>query len=163
MDEPVLEVLDAEECLRLAAPGGIGRVAFNGSHGPTVLPVNFRLYEGAVVFRTARGGPMEADLRTGLEGVDIKIAFQVDRIDEAQQAGWSVLILREPPTTCRRTRWPRCPTPVSRRGRAASATCTSASSRSRAPAQVTPGCRGTGRGRTDETLAAGSSCAGTGR
>ncbi|UBU08768.1 helix-turn-helix domain-containing protein [Nonomuraea gerenzanensis] len=92
MDEPVLEVLEPEECLRLVAPGGIGRVAFNGSHGPTVLPVNYRLYEGAVVFRTARGGPMDADLRTGAEGVDIMIAFQVDRIDEAQRAGWSVLI-----------------------------------------------------------------------
>ncbi|MFG1969058.1 pyridoxamine 5'-phosphate oxidase family protein [Nonomuraea fuscirosea] len=29
------------ECLRLIAPGGIGRVAFSGSHGPTVLPVNY--------------------------------------------------------------------------------------------------------------------------
>ncbi|NJP94974.1 helix-turn-helix domain-containing protein [Nonomuraea sp. FMUSA5-5] len=92
MDEPVLEVLDTAECLRLVGPGGIGRVAFDGSHGPTVLPVNYRFHEGAVVFRTARGGPMDTDLRSGLDGVDIKIAFQVDRIDEAQRAGWSVLI-----------------------------------------------------------------------
>ncbi|MEV0236294.1 pyridoxamine 5'-phosphate oxidase family protein [Nonomuraea sp. NPDC050786] len=89
---PVLEVLEPEECLRLVAPGGIGRVAFNGPDGPTVLPVNYKLHEGAIVFRTARGGPMDQDLRTGLQGVDIKIGFQVDRIDEAQRAGWSVLI-----------------------------------------------------------------------
>jgi nitroimidazol reductase NimA-like FMN-containing flavoprotein (pyridoxamine 5'-phosphate oxidase superfamily) len=64
--------------VRLVAPGGIGRIAFNGSHGPTVLPVNYKLHDGAIVFRTARGGPMDQDLRTGLEGVDIKIGFQVD-------------------------------------------------------------------------------------
>ncbi|QFY05580.1 helix-turn-helix domain-containing protein [Nonomuraea phyllanthi] len=91
-EEPVLEVLDREECLRLVAPGGIGRVAFSGRSGPTVLPVNFRFHEGAVVFRTAYGGPMDQDLRSGVKGVDIKIGFQVDRIDEARQEGWSVLI-----------------------------------------------------------------------
>ncbi|KAB8192063.1 helix-turn-helix domain-containing protein [Nonomuraea phyllanthi] len=91
-DNPVLEVLDREECLRLVAPGGIGRVAFGGRSGPTVLPVNFRFHDGAVVFRTAYGGPMDQDLRTGLEGVDIMVGFQVDRIDEARQEGWSVLI-----------------------------------------------------------------------
>ncbi|TMR35815.1 hypothetical protein ETD85_12700 [Nonomuraea zeae] len=90
--DPVLQVLEPEECLRLIAPGGIGRVAFNGSHGPTVLPVNYKIHDGAIVFRTARGGPMDQDLRTGLEGVDIKIGFQVDRIDEAQRGGWSVLV-----------------------------------------------------------------------
>ncbi|NUW39466.1 pyridoxamine 5'-phosphate oxidase family protein [Nonomuraea rhodomycinica] len=92
MANPVLKVLEPEECLRLIAPGGIGRVAFNGSHGPTVLPVNYRLHGGAIVFRTAFGGPMDQDLRTGLEGVEIKVGFEVDRIDEAHRQGWSVLI-----------------------------------------------------------------------
>ncbi|MCA2229221.1 helix-turn-helix domain-containing protein [Nonomuraea aurantiaca] len=92
MHAPAPETLDPEECLRLIAPGGIGRVAFNGSQGPTVLPVNYRYHDGAVVFRTAHGGPMDQDLRTGLTGVEIKIGFEVDRIDEAQRAGWSVLV-----------------------------------------------------------------------
>jgi nitroimidazol reductase NimA-like FMN-containing flavoprotein (pyridoxamine 5'-phosphate oxidase superfamily) len=92
MAEPVLQVLDREECLRLIAPGGIGRVAFDGSHGPTVLPVNYKLHEGAIVFRTAYGGPMDQDLRTGLEGVEILIGFEVDQIDEAMRQGWSVLV-----------------------------------------------------------------------
>ncbi|WP_443687886.1 pyridoxamine 5'-phosphate oxidase family protein [Nonomuraea guangzhouensis] len=87
-----LEVLEPEECLRLVAPGGVGRVAFNGSHGPTVLPVNYKLHDGAIVFRTAYGGPMDQDLRTGQEGVEIKIGFEVDRMDEIQHEGWSVLI-----------------------------------------------------------------------
>ncbi|MFI7707447.1 helix-turn-helix domain-containing protein [Nonomuraea sp. NPDC049480] len=89
---PVLQVLDPQECLRLIAPGGIGRVAFNGSHGPTVLPVNYKVHDGAIVFRTAYGGPMDQDLRTGREGVEILIGFEVDRIDEAMRQGWSVLV-----------------------------------------------------------------------
>ncbi|MEV4582909.1 hypothetical protein AB0K16_57845 [Nonomuraea jabiensis] len=42
--DAVLKVLEPEECLRLVAPGGIGRVAFNGPEGPTVL-VNYRLHD----------------------------------------------------------------------------------------------------------------------
>ncbi|MEU7854156.1 pyridoxamine 5'-phosphate oxidase family protein [Nonomuraea sp. NPDC049141] len=89
---PTLKSLDREECLKLIEPGGIGRVAFNGSHGPTVLPVNYQVHEGSIVFRTASGGPMDQDLRTGLEGVEIKVGFEVDQIDEAQREGWSVLV-----------------------------------------------------------------------
>ncbi|MEV6979656.1 pyridoxamine 5'-phosphate oxidase family protein [Sphaerisporangium sp. NPDC051017] len=90
--EAVLEELDREECLRLISPGGIGRVAFSGAPGPTVLPVNYRVLDGTVVFRTREGGAMDQDLRSGIRGLDIKIAFQVDHIEEAAQEGWSVLI-----------------------------------------------------------------------
>ncbi|GAA3525510.1 hypothetical protein GCM10022419_000230 [Nonomuraea rosea] len=90
--KPILNELAPEECLRLIAPGGIGRVAFSGPPGPTVLPVNYQMHDGAVVFRTQAGGPMDQNLRTGLEGVEIKIGFEVDRIDEAKREGWSVLI-----------------------------------------------------------------------
>ncbi|MEV0829454.1 pyridoxamine 5'-phosphate oxidase family protein [Nonomuraea rubra] len=92
MAHPSLEMLDEQECRRLIAPGGIGRVAFNGSHGPTVLPVNYKMHEGAIVFRTAAGGAMDKDLSTGLAGVDILIAFEIDNIDEANREGWSVLV-----------------------------------------------------------------------
>ncbi|WP_214322559.1 helix-turn-helix domain-containing protein [Nonomuraea sediminis] len=92
MADPVFERLDTQECLRLIEKGGIGRVAFEGPRGPTVMPVNYRVHEGAIVFRTADGGPMDDDLRTGVEGVDIKIAFEVDCIDEACREGWSVLV-----------------------------------------------------------------------
>ncbi|MEU7004614.1 pyridoxamine 5'-phosphate oxidase family protein [Nonomuraea sp. NPDC046570] len=90
--KPRLEKLDEQECLRLIAPGGIGRIAFGGLRGPTVLPVNYRLHDGAIVFRTQEGGPMDDDLRTGLKGLEFKVGFEVDRIDEAAHTGWSVLI-----------------------------------------------------------------------
>ncbi|MFF5213576.1 pyridoxamine 5'-phosphate oxidase family protein [Streptosporangium sp. NPDC000396] len=89
---PRLEKLDTDECLRLISPGGVGRVAFTEPEGPVVLPVNYAVHNGAVVFRTALGGPLDDQLRTGVQGVELKIAFEVDRIDEASREGWSVLI-----------------------------------------------------------------------
>lgn len=87
-----LKELTEQECLGLISPGGIGRVAFSGAHGPTVLPVNYRVIDGAIVFRTRAGGAMDNDLRTDIKDLDIKIAFQVDEIDKSRHEGWSVLV-----------------------------------------------------------------------
>ncbi|MBO3752186.1 pyridoxamine 5'-phosphate oxidase family protein [Streptosporangiaceae bacterium NEAU-GS5] len=92
MARPTLEVLSSEDCWKLIGSGGVGRVAFTGLRGQTVLPVNYRVHDGVVVFRTRRGGQMEEDLRTGMKDVDRGIAFEVDRIDEAVRGGWSVLL-----------------------------------------------------------------------
>src|SRR6476620_3540458 len=88
----VMEELDAEECLRLISPGGVGRVGFTTPAGPTVLPVNYTMDGRAVLFRTAFGGPMDDDLSTGIRGVELKIAFEVDHIDTVAREGWSVLV-----------------------------------------------------------------------
>ncbi|MGS2646198.1 pyridoxamine 5'-phosphate oxidase family protein [Streptosporangium sp. LJ11] len=88
----LLERLTEEECLRLLSPGGVGRVAFNDPGGPAILPVNYVMREGSIIFRTAFGGPLDDNLRTGVRGVELKIGFEVDRIDEAGRAGWSVLV-----------------------------------------------------------------------
>ncbi|MEV7970077.1 pyridoxamine 5'-phosphate oxidase family protein [Sphaerisporangium sp. NPDC088356] len=89
---PVLEELDADECLRLISPGGVGRVGFNTPTGPAVLPVNYTMLGKAVLFRTAFGGPMDEDLSTGIKGVEFKIAFEVDEFDSVSREGWSVLV-----------------------------------------------------------------------
>ena len=90
--QPVLEHLDEAECLRLISPGGIGRIAYSGRYGPTVLPVNYRLHQGSIVFRTARDSPTDEDLRTGIAQAEYKVAFEIDDIDAAAHEGWSVLI-----------------------------------------------------------------------
>jgi nitroimidazol reductase NimA-like FMN-containing flavoprotein (pyridoxamine 5'-phosphate oxidase superfamily) len=89
---PVLQDLDEAECLRLISPGGIGRIAFSGRYGPTVLPVNYRLYQGTVVFRTAHDSPTDEDLRTGIANAEYKVAFEIDDFDSEARVGWSVLI-----------------------------------------------------------------------
>ncbi|MFC7642628.1 pyridoxamine 5'-phosphate oxidase family protein [Streptosporangium lutulentum] len=91
-DRPASQELDPAECMHLIAPGGTGRIAFADVPGPTVLPVDYMVHDGAVVFRTQAGGPMDQDLRDGLQDADITIGFEVDQIDEAEQEGWSVLI-----------------------------------------------------------------------
>ncbi len=92
MADRVIEELDENECLELIAPGGIGRIAFTGRFGPAVLPVNYQLRDGAIVFRTAEHGPLDEDLRTGITGADYKVAFEIDEIDPAARQGWSVLV-----------------------------------------------------------------------
>ncbi|HEY2687046.1 MAG TPA: pyridoxamine 5'-phosphate oxidase family protein [Streptosporangiaceae bacterium] len=89
---PVLERLDEAECLRLISPGGIGRIAYSGRYGPTVLPVNYRVHEGSIVFRTAHDSPTDEDLRTGIAEAEYKVAFEIDDFDVAAREGWSVLI-----------------------------------------------------------------------
>ena len=90
--EPVLEELDEAECLRVISPGGLGRLAYSGRFGLTVLPVNYQLYEGSIVFRTTRNSPTDEDLRTGIEGAEYKVTFEIDQIDLAAREGWSVLL-----------------------------------------------------------------------
>ncbi|MGJ6969586.1 pyridoxamine 5'-phosphate oxidase family protein [Streptosporangium sp. G11] len=87
-----LEKLDRDECLRLITPGGVGRIAFEEIGGPVILPVNYALHGNSVIFRTAFGGPLDDTLRTGVQGVESKVAFEVDRIDDAGREGWSVLV-----------------------------------------------------------------------
>ena len=89
---PVLERLDEAECLRLISPGGIGRIAFTGRYGLTVLPVNYKLHNGAIVFRTAQDSPTGEDLRTGIAHAEYQVAFEIDQVDPQTRDGWSVLI-----------------------------------------------------------------------
>jgi nitroimidazol reductase NimA-like FMN-containing flavoprotein (pyridoxamine 5'-phosphate oxidase superfamily) len=92
MADRVIKELSENECLELIATGGIGRIAYVGRFGPAVLPVNYELHGGAVVFRTAEHGPLDEDLRTGIAGADYHVAFEIDEIDRGAQAGWSVLV-----------------------------------------------------------------------
>jgi nitroimidazol reductase NimA-like FMN-containing flavoprotein (pyridoxamine 5'-phosphate oxidase superfamily) len=92
MPYQTIEELSEAECLRLIAPGGVGRIAYESRFGPAVLPVNYTLDAGAVLFRTAEHGPLDEDLRTGITSGEYKVAFEIDDIDPAARRGWSVLI-----------------------------------------------------------------------
>jgi nitroimidazol reductase NimA-like FMN-containing flavoprotein (pyridoxamine 5'-phosphate oxidase superfamily) len=92
MSDAVLETLDEAECLRLIAPGGIGRLVFSGQWDLTVLPVNYKLYDGAILFRTAQDSATDEDLRTGIAHAEYRVAFEIDEFDTQAREGWSVLI-----------------------------------------------------------------------
>ncbi|MBN0043709.1 pyridoxamine 5'-phosphate oxidase family protein [Streptomyces actuosus] len=77
--------LDAEECRALLAEHGVGRLALLTVEGIVVVPVNYSVVDGAVVYRTdPRATPARAAGR--------RVAFEVDRIDDAFSTGWSVLV-----------------------------------------------------------------------
>jgi hypothetical protein len=82
----VAEELSAEVCRFLLSSEEVGRVAFVGDDGyPVVLPVNYRLQNDVIVFRTAPGAKLDlVPMRP--------VAFQVDHLAPTVRAGWSVLV-----------------------------------------------------------------------
>jgi len=92
MADRVIEELDEDESLRLISAGGIGRIAYQSRFGPAVLPVNYKWYDGAVVFRTARHSALDEDLQTRIAGGDYLVAFEIDDYDTAGRQGWSVML-----------------------------------------------------------------------
>jgi transcriptional regulator with XRE-family HTH domain len=84
---PVLQSLSREECMQLVARGGIGRFLFDEpGRGPVAIPVNFRMADDGVVFRTTS----ESSAYESLHGQPI--SFDVDHFDDALGEGWSVLL-----------------------------------------------------------------------
>ena len=75
-----------EECQGLLGAQSTGRVAWNSPDGPQVLPVSYGVYTDEIVFRTSAYGVL-AQLAKPTE-----VAFEIDDIDQARGAGWSVLV-----------------------------------------------------------------------
>ena len=85
-DARTLRELEPHECMRLMASQSVGRLALGrGGQAPLVLPVNFAIDSGAIVFRSDPG--TKADLaRRG------PASFEVDWLDPFHREGWSVLV-----------------------------------------------------------------------
>ncbi|WP_055564625.1 helix-turn-helix domain-containing protein [Streptomyces atriruber] len=82
---PILVVMSDDECRQRLASHGIGRLAHDDEDGPVVVPVNYTVVDGTVILRTAPG-------TTPAAAVGKRVAFEVDRIDDALSQGWSVLV-----------------------------------------------------------------------
>ena len=78
--------LDADECWALVSDAVVGRVAWSSPEGISVVPVNFRVVEGVIVFHTTH-----ESFLAGL-AAPTEVAFQVDEIDQETATGWSVLV-----------------------------------------------------------------------
>ena len=106
----------------------VGRIAYTSRFGPAVLPVNYILYEGAILFRTAEHSPLDEDLRTGITNADYKVAFEIDDIDMApDRAG--ACSSRDRPTTSPAPNGRRPSTRAWKPGRRETGNCSSGSSR----------------------------------
>ena len=89
---PVAQMLelDRAECLRLLAAGALGRIAITVPDWPqpVIRPVNYVFDQSSqsVLIRSGVGSKLHAVLRAA------RAAFEIDGIDPARRAGWSVII-----------------------------------------------------------------------
>jgi nitroimidazol reductase NimA-like FMN-containing flavoprotein (pyridoxamine 5'-phosphate oxidase superfamily) len=82
-----LEILDEVAAFELLAKGDFGRVAITLGALPAIFPVNYRLIDGAVVFRTSPGSKLTAATDRAI------VAFEIDDHDSTTRSGWSVLVV----------------------------------------------------------------------
>jgi nitroimidazol reductase NimA-like FMN-containing flavoprotein (pyridoxamine 5'-phosphate oxidase superfamily) len=77
--------LTVEECLKLLHGGMVGRVAMCTPVGPRIVPLNYAMYDDAIVFRTVPYSEL------GTYGWNTELAFEVDHLDYEKHQGWSVV------------------------------------------------------------------------
>jgi nitroimidazol reductase NimA-like FMN-containing flavoprotein (pyridoxamine 5'-phosphate oxidase superfamily) len=85
-ERAALRDLTPDECWALAASQPVGRLAWSGAQGPTVIPVNFEVSGRAVHVRTTAYSAL------GRECEDSAVAFEIDSFDAGARTGWSVLM-----------------------------------------------------------------------
>ncbi len=81
-----LNELTEPECWELLRSHQVGRVGYCDGSGSVMLPVNYAVHDGAILFRTTPRGSLARHLRAGYA------SFEVDEIDDYTQSGWSVLV-----------------------------------------------------------------------
>src|SRR3954451_1062412 len=78
------EILDENDCWRLIATAGVGRVGVTIGALPAILPVNYAVADGAILFRTGTGTKLRAAVNRSV------VVFEVDDADPVYHGGWSV-------------------------------------------------------------------------
>ncbi len=86
MSDYGLKVLGREECEALLHTQRVGRVGL-ATPTPLVLPVQYALFDGDVVFRTAPGEKLIA------AALGRTVAFEIDDYDASAGTGWSVIVI----------------------------------------------------------------------
>jgi len=82
-----LELLTEEQCRELLGEATIGRLGVTVGGLPVILPVNFALLNGDIVFRSGAGTKLRAAADRAV------VAFEVDAFDDHGETGWSVLAI----------------------------------------------------------------------
>ena len=81
-----LREIGEADCLELLAGHHVGRVAYCDALGPVVLPVNYVLDHGTVLFQISPHSTLAQHLNSG------PASFQIDHFDDHNRSGWSVLV-----------------------------------------------------------------------
>jgi nitroimidazol reductase NimA-like FMN-containing flavoprotein (pyridoxamine 5'-phosphate oxidase superfamily) len=80
-----LREMSVDDCVALLRTQPLGRLAYVVGDAPEVVPLNYAVYQGAVVFRTGYG-----DLLDRIHKVPV--VFEVDHVDPMKHTGWSVIV-----------------------------------------------------------------------
>lgn len=80
-----LDELSYDDCMSRLASRQVGHLAVVVDHYPQVFPVNYRLDDDVVVFRTHLGATL-------LAANHANVGFYVEHLDDGTHSGWSVLI-----------------------------------------------------------------------
>jgi nitroimidazol reductase NimA-like FMN-containing flavoprotein (pyridoxamine 5'-phosphate oxidase superfamily) len=83
---PIFEELPPDKCRLLLGSRALGRVGVSIGALPAVLPVNYSIVGGRIVFRTAPGTKLEAATAGTV------VAFEVDDYNSDRREGWSVMV-----------------------------------------------------------------------
>lgn len=81
-----LNELDEATCWARLNERRVGRLVVNVGHQPDIFPVNYVVDDAQIVIRTAEGTKLAAAL------MGMKVAFEIDEIDEDNHVGWSVVV-----------------------------------------------------------------------
>ncbi|RJK98322.1 pyridoxamine 5'-phosphate oxidase family protein [Vallicoccus soli] len=80
-----MTMMERAECLALLADQQVGRVVHGGGPLPAVVPVTYALDGEDVLLRTLASSQLAA-------AVGRVVAFEVDEVEPALRAGWSVVL-----------------------------------------------------------------------
>lgn len=80
-----MDELSVEECFDLLKTKAVGRLAYVDGGKPRILPLNYDLHQGSVVFRIGYG-----DLLDAIHNRDVE--FEADNADADAHVGWSVIV-----------------------------------------------------------------------
>jgi hypothetical protein len=80
------EEIPLEDCLTLLSLAYVGRIGVSVAALPVILPVNYVMHQGDVVFRTSSGTKLAAATAGAV------VALELDHHDAYGTRGWSVLL-----------------------------------------------------------------------
>ncbi|GAA1496123.1 pyridoxamine 5'-phosphate oxidase family protein [Paeniglutamicibacter kerguelensis] len=83
---PKVEILDTGQCWKLLSTTSVGRLAVTVDGHPDLFPVNYKIDEDTLIFRTGDGTKLRAIKN------DARVAFETDAVTPESGVAWSVVI-----------------------------------------------------------------------
>ncbi|NMR28671.1 pyridoxamine 5'-phosphate oxidase family protein [Crystallibacter degradans] len=83
---PTTEVLETHQCWKMLHGVSLGRLAAWVDDHPELFPINFRIDQETIIFRTGPGTKLSAVLQGA------PVAFEVDSVDSSTNVAWSVVV-----------------------------------------------------------------------